>query len=108
MKTMTLKELMEMRMPIVPEPLAPETIAELERLSALCDPGPWKAVMDLIGVGDSYGPEDGVQFGGEQDFGGMGFDFSATPYDKAATVRLICAMRNALPALLEAAKKAVG
>jgi hypothetical protein len=107
MKTMTLRELMEMRIPIVPEPLTPEIIEELERLDALADCGPWKPCMDLDGVGDSYGPEDGIQFGGEADFGGISIKFEATPCDRAATVRLIAAMRNALPALLEAAKKTV-
>ena len=109
MRTITAAELQRMTFERdKPEPITRAEIEDLERQSALSDPGPWKPCMDLEGTGGEYGPEDGIQFGGEQDFGGMGFDFSATPYDQAATVRLICAMRNALPALLEAAKKAVG
>ena len=103
MKTMTAKELMAAT--FKPEPITRDMVEELERLSALSDPGPWKSCMDLEGVGGEYGPEDGIQFGGEADFGGLSLKFEATPYDKAATVRLICAMRNALPGLLEVAKQ---
>jgi hypothetical protein len=92
----TIDELMAAPVP----PPARLTDAELDRLDELdrlADPGPWLAVIDL---GPGYTPEDGVQFGGKQDFGGLSVRFEATPYDRAATVRLLAAMRNALRGLL--------
>lgn len=84
-----------------PKPLTEKELTRLEELERLADCGPWKALVDLRGVGDTYTPEDGIQFGGESDYGGFSTPgIGSGGFDGAATVRLIAAMRNALPGML--------
>lgn len=99
-KTYTVDELLKMEFPPLPVDLA-----LLERLHAEATPEPWKAVMDLGGGKLRYGPADGIQYGGEADFGGFGIDQFNGSSNPAADVRLIAATRNALPGLLKMARE---
>lgn len=86
-------------------PPMPVDLDLLEKLQAEATPEPWKAVMDLCGGTLGYGPTDGIQYGGECDFGGFGIDHFNGSANPAADVRLIAAVRNALPGLLKMARE---
>ncbi len=101
-KIFTLAELLAMP-ERAPEPLDAAALDRLDALHKVATPDPWKPVMDLEGV-EGYGPKDGIQFGGECDFGGFGIDTFNGSSDEAADVRLIAEARNALPALLMMAR----
>ncbi len=95
---MTIGEILNLP-PQPPQILTSEQLDMLEKLDHRATPEPWKPCMDVGGGRLGCEPKDGIQYGGECDFGGFGIKFNGS-FDPAADVRLIAATRNFLPGLV--------